>query len=143
MDGLSSVGAKAADKRLALFEPGLVLKQGGDTGRTEEDKHIVSVQLALSKLLADSPVHHSLVVLDAVGFKFILDLIGMNGRLRQEISLVRMAQNLIQQPFEMSVGTEENLPLPILNILLNVKGNQLGDAEILHCVCVEGLHDPE
>ena len=131
---LDCLFAKTSDSNIALLEIREVLKQRIDSFWTEEYEQIIVESLVGTEIVAHSVVHHSLAMEHAETVKPVLDIVGMNRRLRKEILLSLMLNDVRSQILHLACRADKNLTLSVLDILHDIVRYSLRHAEILHVV---------
>ena len=127
--------AETADGYLVfLLEFGEVDLQRLDAHRTEEDQHVVVLDLdGLSQVGGNGAEQHGLGVVQLGRRKLVGSRVGADVGTAIEVLLVLVFLHDFNQVAQGLVA-KENLPFPILHITLEIKGCRFVDAEILECL---------
>ena len=133
-DGGAGGGSESAHGHLALLEIRVVLLQRGDSRRTEEDDHVVLVdvdgglQVGGHGFEDDGLRELDVVLLEEVG---ILGGHGV-GTAGNQVLVFGILQKQIEHAFRVVVLVEEDFAFAELDVFLEVEGHLVGRAEILH-----------
>lgn len=131
--GLSGSGTEATDTDILLLEAGEVLQQGVDSGRTEEEEHVIVKLLIRSEIIRNSAIHHGLRVVDTVLIEDARILLMHVGDDVEETFLLMLHEER-EKAVELACLAVENLAFAIYDVFLQIEGYGLGGAEVFHCV---------
>lgn len=131
---LAVAGPEDTNLYLALFHIREGLCEVFDTGGGGEDQHVVVevLDLFLRERIAERTVHHAFGMVKVLGVQQVLDVVVVDTAQWHQILFGLMLDHDRQQIVDLAGGAEEYLSLAVLHVFLNVKGNSLRDAEVLH-----------
>ena len=115
-----------------MLVAGEVLEEGLDAAGTEEDEHVVVEGLVLGYLVADGTVHDAIGEIDV----FLLEELGESGvvdvALGYEEAFGAVTEDVREEVVYLACLAIEDFALAVLDVLLDVEGDGLGDAEVFH-----------
>ena len=141
-DAAGGGGSEGGYTCVALTVAGEVLEEGLDAAGAEEDEHVVVEGLVLGDLVADGAVHDAFGEFDV----FLLEELGEGGvvdvALGDEEAFGAVAEDLGEEVVDAACVAVEDFALAVLDVLLDVEGDGLGDAEIFHVFGDVNAHLP-
>ena len=126
-----SFSTHSANSNITLIEVRETLQQRLHARRSEKDNHVVVKLFIIANHVAHSAIHYRLGELDAAILGDV-KLLVVNVANWVEISFLVVLGKQWQQRLGMTSLGIENLALAIDDVLLQIVGNRLADAKILH-----------
>lgn len=130
-NGLRRRCTEAGYLHLALLEIGEVVLQRFDALRREENQHVVVRQVDVAQVARHCVVEYGAGVFELVFVQQVGYLIVMDVAQRYEVRLVFVFAQHVNEVDEFA-GRMENFALAVDDVFLQVNGDGLRDAEILH-----------
>lgn len=108
--------------------------------RAEEYEHVVIKSLVGGEVVAYGAVHHRAGVFDACGVEDVGGVAVVHVADDEEVVLVLVLDQQGEEVVKLAGGRVEDFALAVYDVLLQVEGDGLGGAEVLHRVGDRDAH---